>query len=192
MAVPSEMPDWTSTFLRPTKWARRIRSRPSAVVLAATAALDDWALECRRGGYGIERWRRSLDAARAADPDPFRGKVRSTVLDPDEKSREVALQALAATAGAADLPPASAVLLAQSLLDLNAVEPAVALLRAVAGRHVDGVWANFELAAALEKLRPSPRDEVVRYYSAAHALRPETAHQLAHVLDRMGRGDGRS
>lgn len=29
----------------------------------------------------------------------------------------------------------------------------------------------------------------MRYYTAARALRPETAHELAHLLDRMGRGD---
>jgi Flp pilus assembly protein TadD len=30
---------------------------------------------------------------------------------------------------------------------------------------------------------------VVRYYTAARSIRPETAHELAHVLDRTGRGD---
>src|SRR5262249_9786421 len=37
------------------------------------------------------------------------------------------------------------------------------------------------------EVSPPAREEAVRYYTAARALRPETAHQLAHLLDLMGR-----
>ena len=168
---------------------RVLKARPPSVVLAVSAALDDWAFQRRSGGSPRERWSRPLVAARAADSDPFRDKVRAAVLDTKEKSREAALRALAAAPDAGDLPPASAVLLASSLRDLKAVEPAVALLRTVAGRHPDDMWVNYALAASLELLRPSPGDEVVRYYSAARSIRPETAHELAHVLERMGHAD---
>ena len=57
-----------------------------------------------------------------------------------------------------------------------------------AGRHPGDVWVNYALAEALDRLRPSAREEAVRYYTAARALRPETAHELAHLLERMGRG----
>ena len=67
-------------------------------------------------------------------------------------------------------------------------EAAVGLLRRAVARHPDDVWVNFALAAALERLKPAPREEAVRYYTAARALRPETAHDLAHLLEEMGRG----
>ena len=50
---------------------------------------------------------------------------------------------------AAQLQPPSALLLAAFLRDLKAIEPALALLRAVAARHPDDIWANYELAATL-------------------------------------------
>ena len=62
----------------------------------------------------------------------------------------------------------------------------MALLRAAAGRHPGDVWVNHALAGALDRLRPSAREEAVRYYTAARALRPETAHELAHLLERHG------
>jgi tetratricopeptide (TPR) repeat protein len=129
---------------------------------------------------------RLLAAARDADPDPFRDKVRVALLDPDETAREAALKALAADPKAKDLPPASAVLLAASLRD---DEAAVALLRAAAGRHPDDAWVNEALGQRLGNLRDPPREEQVRYYSAARALRPGRAHHLAHLLDEMRRTD---
>ena len=67
-------------------------------------------------------------------------------------------------------------------------EAAVGLLRRAVARHPDDVWVNYGLAQALARLRPALREEAVRYYTAARALRPETAHDLAHLLDAMGRG----
>src|SRR5262249_32825857 len=63
-----------------------------------------------------------------------------------------------------------------------------ALLRPATGRFPGDVWVNYALAGALDRLRPAAREEAVRYYTAARALRPETAHELAHLLERMGRG----
>jgi tetratricopeptide (TPR) repeat protein len=51
------------------------------------------------------------------------------------------------------------------------------------------VWVNYEMADTLIDLHPSAREEAVRYYSIARALRPETAHQLAHLLERMLRNN---
>src|SRR5262249_44225142 len=75
-----------------------------------------------------------------------------------------------------------------TLLDIGQAEAAVALLRRAAVRHSGDIWVNYHLAGALDRLRTSTREEAVRYYTAARALRPETAHQLAHLLERMGRG----
>jgi tetratricopeptide (TPR) repeat protein len=96
------------------------------------------------------------------------------------------MEELAADPKAAELPPASAVLLASGLRDAAA---AVALLLVAAGRHPDDVWVNHTLATRLGQLRPAPRQEQVRYYTAARAVRPETAHDLAHLLETMGRTD---
>jgi serine/threonine-protein kinase len=170
----------------PAEVGAAIRARPTSVALVTAEALDDWA-KVRRGLKASDlRWRRPLEVARAADHDPFRDKVRAVLLDPGTTSGEAALRALAADPKAAELPPASAVLLAKSL---SGREEAVTLLRAVAGRHPDDVWANYVLAESLGTLKPAPREEMVRYFSAARALRPETAHSLAHLLSEMGRVD---
>ena len=63
----------------------------------------------------------------------------------------------------------------------------MALLRPAVGRHPGDVWVNYYLARALDEPAPSAREEAARYYTAARALRPETAHELAHLLERMGR-----
>ena len=159
----------------------------SGAVDTAVAALDDWALERRAGKQPVSRWRRPLEVARAADPDAYRDRVRAALLRSDPKLQETELRALAADPAAAQLPPPSALLLAAALASCKAFEPAVALLRAVTGRHPDDVWANYELAATLRDFRPTARDEAVRYYTAARALRPATAHALGHLLDADGK-----
>jgi len=166
-----------------------LKARPPSVAVAAAAALDDWALVRRQDHQPEARQHPPLHVARAVDPDPFRDQVRASLMDPDVKAREAALRTLAADPKAALLPPPSAVLLSAALRDLNAVEPAIALLRAVVGRHPDDIGANYVLADALTTLRPAAREEAVRYYTAARSLRPEAAHVLAHLLDDMGRGD---
>jgi serine/threonine-protein kinase len=172
----------------PAEVGATLKRRPASVVLAATAALDDWALVRSRGSQPTDRERRPLEVARAADTDLYRDKVRAAILEADPKAREAALRKLAAEPEAVALPPASAVLLASALRKLKALEPAVAVLRAVADRHPQDVWANYVLADTLDDLKPPAREEAVRYFTAARSLRPETAHRLAHLLDEMGRG----
>jgi tetratricopeptide (TPR) repeat protein len=175
--------------LPPAEVAAAVKARPAAVAAAVTAVLDDWALVRRQGEPAVADFRRLLEAARAADPDSFRDKVRAAILEIDVKDPEAALRTLAADSKARELPPPSAVLLASTLRSLKAVEPAIALLRAIVGRHPDDVSVNYELAAALTELGPPAREEAVRYYTAARSLRPEGAHRLAHLLEEMGRGD---
>src|SRR5262249_42166823 len=64
---------------------------------------------------------------------------------------------------------------------------AESVLRSAQGRHPGDVWINYELGGALEGL--SRRDEAIRFYTAARAIRPETAHELAHALGAPGPGD---
>jgi tetratricopeptide (TPR) repeat protein len=172
--------------LQPTEAGERLKTRPPAVAVAAAAALDDWALVRREDRPKESRWRRPVEAARVADPDPFRDRVRAALLEPDDAAREVALRKLVADPAAAALPPPSTVLLAASLKDDAA---AVDLLRAATARNPDDAWVNYALGVRLAELRPAPREEQVRYLSMARAARPETAHILAHLLDNMQRTD---
>ncbi len=171
----------------PEEVGAKLRARPAAVN-AAVAALDDWALERRAGKQPRSRWCRPLEVARAADPDPFRDRVRAALLQSDTKAQETDLVKLAKDPEAPRLPPESALLLATAIRDLKTFEPAVELLRAVTGRHPRDVWANYELAAMLQEFQPTAREEAARYYTAARALQPETGHAIAHLLlDEMGR-----
>src|SRR5262249_30741870 len=76
----------------------------------------------------------------------------------------------------------------RALRDTGGARAGVPLPGPAAFRHTSDIWISHTLAAALEKLRPGALEEAVRYYTAARALRPETAHALAHLLERMGRG----
>jgi serine/threonine-protein kinase len=174
--------------LEPAEFARRLRRQPEAVVIELSAFLDDWSAVRRGAKRPVATWRKPLEAARLADPEPYRERLRKILLAEDRKPQAEALRALAAAPAAADLPAPTALLLGRTLMDLGQAEAAVALLRTAAGRYPGDVWVNYHLAGALEKLRPSAREDAVRYYTAARALRPETAHQLAHLLERMSRG----
>ena len=82
--------------------AQRIRATSIALELAA--ALDDWALVCPSTRPKADTtWKDLLAIARAADPDPFRNKLRDAWEERDLK----ALENVAASEKAADLPPAS-------------------------------------------------------------------------------------
>src|SRR5262249_53048716 len=149
--------------------------------------LDDWSDVRRLAKRPVAAWRQPLEAARRADPDPYRDRLRAILLAEDRRP-EMGAKALAAAPEAADLPAPTVVLLVRALAGLGQAEAAVTLPRPAAGRPPDDVWVNFVLAEALDGLRPSAREEAVRYYTAARALRPETAHELAHLLERMGHG----
>ena len=173
--------------LEPAEFARRLRRRREAVAIELSAFLDNWSAVRREAKRPDAAWRRPLQAARLADPDPYRDRLRTTLLAEDLRREADALKALAAAPDAADLPAPTAVLLGKTLADNGQAEAAVGLLRPAAFRHPGDVWVNYNLAGALAKLRPTARDEAVRYFTAARALRPEMAHDLAHLLERMGR-----
>jgi serine/threonine-protein kinase len=174
--------------LEPAELGRRLRRRREAVAVELSAFLDDWSAARHVARRPVAAWRKPLEVARLADPDPYRDRLRKTLLAEDRRRETGALKALAAAPEAADLPAPTAVLLGQALLINGQPEAAVALLRPAAVRHPDDVWVNYYLAWALEQLGTTAREEAVRYFTAARAIRPETAHELAHLLQRMGRG----
>jgi serine/threonine-protein kinase len=175
--------------LEPTEFARRLRLRGEAVAIELSAFLDDWSAARHAAKRPVAAWRKPLEAARRADPEPYRDRLREVLLAEDRKPRVEVLKALAAAPEAAGLPAGTAVLLGRTLVGLGQVEVAVALLRTAAVRQPGDVWVNYFLADALERVHPPAREEAVRYFTAARALRPDTAHELAGLLDRMGRGD---
>jgi tetratricopeptide (TPR) repeat protein/thiol-disulfide isomerase/thioredoxin len=97
------------------------------------------------------------------------------------------LLALAKTAKVHELGPISLQLLGTGLFNAGDSHGAETVLRRAQGRHPRDVWVNYELARVLVRLSRS--DEAIRFYTVARAIRPETAHVLAHLLEGSGKGE---
>jgi serine/threonine-protein kinase len=176
--------------LGPGAAAAKLKSRPPAVALALIAAVDDWAVHRRLAHpQDNEAWKRLVATARAADPDKTRDRLRQLWSEPDRKTQREPLLKLAKEADPHDWPPRSLTLLAGTLADAGEREAAVELLRRAQAEHPGDVWINYKLGLNLEQLHPPRMEEAIRYYSVARALRPETAHELAHALASRGRGE---
>jgi serine/threonine protein kinase/Flp pilus assembly protein TadD len=155
------------TALSAEEAAGRIRARGIRVELAA--ALDDWAAVCRSTRDKADTtWKDLLGLARAADADEWRNRLRDAL----ERRDVPALKGLATAGGVAELPPSTLVLLGDALGQTDALEEAVAVLRQGQRRHPANFWVNFTLAYWLHRLSPPHLEEVVRYSTAAVALRP--------------------
>jgi Flp pilus assembly protein TadD/serine/threonine protein kinase len=151
--------------LDPADAAARIRARPIRAEL--TAALDRWIHKRRNStlaGTSLS-WQRLLAVAREADPDPWRSRVRDAV----KHGRRDRLNQLANSPDIASQP-----LQTLSLLGGNCeTEQALAVLRLGQQKYPDDFEINFQLAWALDHgPQPPPLDEVIRFYTAARALRP--------------------
>jgi superkiller protein 3 len=164
-----------------------IKARPPGMALALAATLDNWAAvrrDKRRDRAGAERL---TQAARTADPDPWRAGLRDALDSPEKQKRLDALRVLAHSAKFDALPPISLDLLGSALRDAGDPQVAESVLRQAERRHPSDVWLNYNLAKCLEKL--ARREEAIRYYSAARSIRPELAHALAHALEKKGESD---
>jgi eukaryotic-like serine/threonine-protein kinase len=175
-------------LLTPAEAATRLRARPAAVVLQVLPYLDSWSLVRRDDEQSAERWRRPLAVARAADSDAYRNRLRALVERPDIQNQFEALRALLEDRQYDELPPASILQFASAMREAGNPRAAVGVLESAAQLHPDDVWINYNLAEALAGI-PTRREEAVRYYTAARALRPESAHNLGHLLDELGRGN---
>jgi len=170
--------------LLPAAAGAKIQARPSTVAVALSAALDDWAAvrrDRRRDQAGAAR---VAQAARAADPDPWRIGLRDALESSEPQKRLDALHLLVGSARFEELPPISLHLLGVALRDAGDAPTAERVLRQAQRRHAGDVWLNYDLALCLERL--ARREEAIRYYTAARAIRPETAHVLAHALQSRG------
>ena len=170
--------------LSPAEAGARIKARPPATALALVAALDDWAA-VRRGRLGDRIGAiRLSDAARAADPDPWRAELRDALEQTGRAARLTALQAAARSARFDELGAVSLDLLGKALASAGDLPEAEAVLRAAQQRHPGDVWVNYDLAQVLQ--RRSRRDEAIRFYTVARSIRPETAYELAQLLRERG------
>jgi serine/threonine-protein kinase len=170
--------------LEPEEAAERLRATPIAAVLAAT--LDDWAVTSRRRwGVGDSRWKRLLAVARATDPDPWRNRFRDGLERSDRKN----LERLAASKEVAALPATSLYMLGRQHREEGATKQAVAVLQDARRRYPDDFWINLELGRSLSEMQPPRWGEASRYYTAAVALRPQSAaahNNLGIVLGKQG------
>jgi eukaryotic-like serine/threonine-protein kinase len=167
----------------PEETGRAIANRPVRTAVAIAAALDHYAslrLECGDTATAL----RITAAARIADPDEFRGRLRTALMEPRKSARRAALAELSRLASAADLPPVTAALLASGLLKAGDPTAALTLLVPAQRRHPADPWLAQTLAKALEQ--QGRGGEAIRYFLIARAARPNSVHALAHALERHG------
>ena len=168
----------------------RLRRRPGPVVVALVPYLDDWYM--MRGGGGATGLERTLlEIGRAADPDPFRNRLRDLLLEARDRSglkaRLPAFQELATDPEADELPAPTAVLLGWALAWAGDMKGEADLLERALVRHPDDLWINLTLGYVLTQVnRP---EDALRYFTVARALRPDSAYQMASLLRQLGRDE---
>jgi len=173
--------------LPPAEAGTKIQARPTRVRVALAAALDDWAAVRRSLRNDKEGARQVTEAARQADPNPWRNRLRNLHQSVPAQDRLAILKDLAKSTGTEELPAVSLHLLGATLLALGDPTSSEAVLRAAQRLYPSDVWLNYDLAQCLERM--ARREEAIRYYMAARSLRPETAHSLAHALEAKGETD---
>jgi serine/threonine-protein kinase len=167
-----------------TEAAERLRATTIAVRLAA--ALDDWAFvrtKARPNQSGAGS--RLREIALAADPDPWRTKLR----DAAHKQDLTTLRELATSPEVRSLPPPTLKLLGGALDRSGDARSAIDFYRALQPLHPGDFWINHDLAQLLGGLDPPRRDEQARYLTAAVAARPQSVHarkDLGIALERRG------
>ncbi len=170
----------------PEESAQAIARRPAHVAGTLAAWVDHWA-SVRLGRGDCDGAARLAAVARAADPDDWRGRLRAALLKCGKRERLDAIRDLARSAPTSELPPVTLALLGSALLRAGDPAAAEAVLRPAQRRHPGDLWLAIDLAQTLEKL--SRRGEAIRYYMMARAVRPESAHSLAHALEAQGESD---
>jgi serine/threonine-protein kinase len=164
-----------------------IATRSDPVELAAY--LDDWTLARRRAKTPEAAWRRLVETAKAADPDPWRNALRAKLETNDAK----ALDALAGDAKALQTQPAtSLVLLAMVLKDLTEDrDRAERVLRQAWQRDPADFWVHFELARlyanppgvyqmSTNVVRLQQQQDAKEHLTAALAIRPRCLSAREH------------
>ncbi len=175
--------------LEPSDSVERIAG--SRIRLELATALDTWGGWRRSQITGDQAWKRLIEIASQADPDPWRNRLRD-VLEKEEDDRKVALIELTASANDAEIPLRTAYRLARLLHDSDSLKEAVELLQVTQRRHPDDFWINFDLGTYFTQLQPPQLDDAIRYFSVAVGLRPKsgiTYSNLGVALAKKGLRD---
>jgi tetratricopeptide (TPR) repeat protein len=165
---------------------RRASTRDIAV------QIDRWA-RVRRRQLAALNWRRLVEVARVADPDPWRDALRSQV-DRSPAERLAALRKLAADTPAVEKQnAASLITLSQMIEEAGDPSSAKSLLHAAANRFASNFWIWFELGNLSDSSATSPDPgEAARCFGKAVALRPRslaTHTSLGKALANQGKMD---
>ena len=183
--------DYTTAFreagidvdqLPPAEAGARIAARPGAREL--TAALGQWIFERQNLSPPDQAGaRRLLAVANAADPDPWRCRLREVVINGDGDM----LRQFADTIIPLAVPFESVQRLAEALRRV-AHDPgrAVKVLRVVQRRHSNDFWLNWDLGAALGETGPEGAREGLQFFAAAVAIRPESGFARTFLARRLG------
>jgi serine/threonine protein kinase/Flp pilus assembly protein TadD len=178
--------------LSPAEIAARIRQHPKTAVQLA-AALDNWAIIRRDRDLSRNEkdkdpaaWQRLLEAARLADPDPWRSELRQLMGREDRN----ALRKLADSAQIAALSPQSLRLMGTALIFGGDAAACIAWLRRAHRQHPGDVAISFDVSFHLSQLKPPPWLEVLQYAEAAVAASPNSwrlHNTVGHTLIKCGR-----
>jgi serine/threonine protein kinase/Flp pilus assembly protein TadD len=150
------------------------RIKQCRIALELTTALDVWADWRRSIIPGDQSWKQLVEIARAADPDPWRNRLRE-MLGTDLTERQAAVIRLAESNASGSLPSPTVLLLVGLLEEANARDKAAEYLRAVQRVRPDDFWINMELGELYGSLQPPQNDEAIRFFTAALASRPSSA-----------------
>ena len=161
----------------PEETIASISGRPERVREALIMAFDHWLDRVRDDTEAESAWLRTVLSA--VDKSEWRRAVRAAdsleELEALAEREEEALQQ----------PPATLVRLGRALIEADAIDRAVELLRPAQALHPGDYWVNTTLAAALRR-KNSP--DAVWHDRIALALRPDgdSYRRLAHELARQG------
>src|SRR5262249_50327573 len=143
--------------LDPAEAGKRLRGKSVRVQLAA--ALDDWAVVRKGTGAGSNEL---LGIARAADPDPWRNRLRDAL----QANTPPTQNTLAVSPPIRELPPSRWLLFADALGNRGAVSQAVMLLRQTQLLYSSDFWVNQRLAHWLTQEGSARLDDALRFATA--------------------------
>ncbi len=162
-------------------------ARATAVAPTFVAALDDWALARRRLGRSRSQWEPLLALADAADGDAARARLRRVLRLEAIDAPSVA--AAMGSAGSKDAPAPTAALWIASLQLAGEVGSADAVRMDAVRRHPGDFRLVVLDAVEHERGGAQTREQAIRAYGTARALRPSSAgaaHRFGLVLERAG------
>jgi tetratricopeptide (TPR) repeat protein len=167
------------------------RLRASNIRLTLASGLDAWAYQRVKDGKNNTGWQRLLQAAKTADPDPWRNRLRDLLLSVDPRQPLPAdvgqrLRALADSADDRTLPAGTLLLLWRTLEAAGAAEASIPLLRRAQLQYPGDFRLNIALAHACMHTRtPRHPEDAARFYTAALAARPDSRYVRFHLAEAL-------